>query len=106
MKQLYDSFVEESLAELEDAKLLEENADFRNLLTEYKEGILLFTIMEKEVWNKDADDTVALRKFYRENKEKYKAGDRVHARVFMTTDKKFLEDMKKKTEARRLPEKG
>ncbi len=96
MTQLYESFVDEKLTEIEDTKLLAENADFRNLLTEYEEGILLFTIMEKEVWNRDANDTVALHNFYRENKEKYKAGDRVHARVFTITDKNFLEEIKTK----------
>ena len=99
MTQLYDRFLEEKLAEVEEAKLLAENPDFGNLLTEYKEGILLFTIMEKEVWNKAPEDTLGLRKFYNENKEKYKAGDRVRAKVLATTNKNFLEEVKKKIAA-------
>ncbi len=96
MAELYNSFLSEQLNEIEDEKLLAENADFRNLLTEYKEGILLFTIMEKEIWNKGTDDSVAIRKFYDENKSKYTAGDRVRASVFTTTDKNFLEEIKTK----------
>lgn len=98
MIQLYDSFLGDQLTEIEDQKLLAENPPFRNLLTEYKEGILLFTIMEKEVWNKGADDTLAIRKFYNANKSKYIAGDRVHARVFTTTDKDFLAEAQSKVE--------
>ncbi len=99
MTLLYDRFLEEKLSEVEEAKLLAENPDFGNLLTEYKEGILLFTIMEKEVWNKAPEDTVGLRKFYNENKEKYKAGDRVRAKVLTTTNKNFFEEVKKKVAA-------
>jgi len=94
MMELYNSFLSEQLNEIEDEKLLAKNADFRNLLTEYKEGILLFTIMEKEVWNRGSEDTLAMRKFYNENRSKYTAGDRVHGRVFTTTDKNFLEEIK------------
>ncbi|NOT74831.1 MAG: peptidylprolyl isomerase [Cyclobacteriaceae bacterium] len=96
MNQLYNRFVEERLSEAEDEKLMAEKPDFRNLLTEYKEGILLFTIMEKEIWTRDAGDTVALRKIYEQNKMKYTAGERVHARIFTTSDKVFLEQVKKK----------
>jgi peptidyl-prolyl cis-trans isomerase SurA len=98
MMQLYDSFLGDELTEIEDQKLLADNPDFRNLLTEYKEGILLFTIMEKEVWNKGADDTLAIRKFYEANKSKYTAGDRVHARVFTTTDKNVIAEAKSNVE--------
>jgi peptidyl-prolyl cis-trans isomerase SurA len=52
--------------------------------------------METEIWNKASDDSVGQRKFYNEHLEKYKAGARVEARIFATTDKSFLEDMKKK----------
>lgn len=99
MTQLYDHFLEEKLAEVEEAKLLAENPDFGKLLTEYKEGILLFTIMEKEVWNRAPEDTLGLRKYYNENKEKYKAGDRVRAKVLATTNKNLLDEVKKKVAA-------
>lgn len=99
MTQLYDRFLEEKLAEVEEAKLLAENPDFGNLLTEYKEGILLFTIMEKEVWNRAPEDTLGLREYYNENKEKYKAGDRVRAKVLATTNKNLIEEVKKKVAA-------
>ena len=82
VSELYDAFVNERIGENEEAELMEKNAEYRNLLTEYREGILLFTVMEKEVWNRDLEDTVSLRRFYESTKENYKAGERVHARVF------------------------
>lgn len=94
MQQVYNQFISEKLSEVEEEKLKLENPDFKNLLSEYREGILLFEIMEKEVWNKASEDTTGQRKFYEANLEKYKAGDRVEARVFATPDKNFLATMK------------
>jgi peptidyl-prolyl cis-trans isomerase SurA len=89
-QQLYDEWTEEKIQTAEEEKLKQENPDFKNLLTEYYEGILLFEIMEKEVWNKASEDTVGQKKFYDANKSKYQAGDRVEARYFATNDKKII----------------
>ncbi len=96
MMQLYDKFVEEKVNDQEEKKLLAENPDYRMLLNEYKEGILLFEIMEKEVWNKASEDTTGQKKFYNEHTDQFKAGDRVEARIFGTTDKSFRDEIKKK----------
>lgn len=90
MKQLYDGFAEDKILEAEEGKLQREHPEFKNLLTEYREGILLFDIMEKEVWNKASEDTVGQRKFYEENKNKYQAGDRLEARIFTASDKAII----------------
>ncbi len=94
--QLYEELLDEKVNEAEEEKIKKENPDFQYLLTEYKEGILLFDVMEKEVWNKASEDSIGQKKFYREHLTKYNAGDRVEARIFSTTDKSFLEEIKKK----------
>lgn len=96
LQQLLDQFLEEKISDSEDEKLQRENADYRNLLNEYREGILLFTIMEGEVWNKASEDTLGQRGYYDQHREKYKAGERISARVLATADKGFLEKMKAK----------
>ncbi|HLZ17213.1 MAG TPA: peptidylprolyl isomerase [Cyclobacteriaceae bacterium] len=96
MEQRYQSWVDERISQAEEEKIVKENPDFQYLLTEYHEGILLFEIMEKEVWNKASDDSVGQRKYYNENVSKYAAGNRVEARIFSTSDKAFLEEVKSK----------
>ncbi len=44
---------------------------FKNLLSEFSDGSLLFAVMNENVWNKATADTTALRKFFDSNKEKY-----------------------------------
>ena len=96
LNQLYEKFVEEKLNGAEEKILLAQHPEFRNLLNEYYEGILLFSIMEKEVWDKASEDSIGQHKFYNQNQFKYTAGDRLEARQFSTTDKLFLEEMKLK----------
>ncbi len=99
MDQLYNYFVDETISTAEEEKLMAEKPEFKNLLTEYREGILFFEIMEKEIWNKASEDTIGQRKYYESHLDKYKAGDRVEARIFSTPDKKIVEEFKKKVAA-------
>ncbi|MBX2914136.1 MAG: peptidylprolyl isomerase [Cyclobacteriaceae bacterium] len=96
LQQLYDTFTEEKIETAEEEKLKRENPDFRNLLTEYREGILLFEIMEKEVWNKASEDTVGQKKYYEANKNLYQAGDRVEARYFAASEKQIITEIRSK----------
>ena len=97
--QLYNNFVEETISNLEEEKLKVEKPEFKNLLTEYREGILFFDIMEKEIWNKASEDTSGQRKYYETHIDKFKAGDRVQARIFSTPDKSIVDEFKKKVSA-------
>ena len=49
--------------------------DFNDIMKEYHDGMLLFSIMEKEVWNKAVEDTVGLKNYYENHKDKYIWGD-------------------------------
>ncbi|MBS1487842.1 MAG: peptidylprolyl isomerase [Bacteroidetes bacterium] len=96
LHQLYTSFVSEKENQAEEEKIIRENPDFLHLLTEYREGILLFDVMEKEVWNNASADTLGQKKFYQDHLSQYQAGPRVEARVISTTDQTFFEELKKK----------
>jgi len=96
MDQLYNYFVEETITSAEEEKLKIEKPEYKNLLTEYREGILFFEIMEKEIWNKASEDTLGQLNYYERNATKYQGGNRVEARIFSATDKELIEDFKKK----------
>lgn len=83
--ELFDQFVDESLAEIEDIQLQQSNPEYRNLANEYREGILLFSIMEEEVWNKASEDSVGQRRYYESQAQHYQAGERIEARIFSTS---------------------
>jgi len=97
--QLFNQFVEEKLAEIEDRQLQRDNPEYRNLVNEYREGILLFSIMEKEIWNKASEDSLGQRKYFETNAANYTAGVRVEARMFATDNKEFLTSARERIQA-------
>ncbi len=53
------------------------DAQFAELMEDYKNGIFIFKLQEDEVWNKVEIDSVRLLEFYEKTKENYKWPDRV-----------------------------
>ena len=47
------------------------NPEFRNLLQEYRDGILLYNIMNQEVWDKANVDTDGIKAFFEQRKNDY-----------------------------------
>lgn len=68
---LFDKWVEYEITAYEDSKLEEKYPDFRYLMQEYHDGILLFNISEEKIWNFASEDTVGLEEFYKKNTGKY-----------------------------------
>lgn len=54
-----------------DAHLEEKYSDLRNLVNEYHDGILLFDVSLREVWDKASQDVEGLTAFFKENKKNY-----------------------------------
>lgn len=74
----------ETVLELEKSKLDKKYPEYKALMNEYHDGILLYEIMSDKVWNKAMSDTVGLKSFYENNKENYMWGKRLDAVVYET----------------------
>lgn len=92
--QLYNNFLQQEVFAYEDSKLEEKYPEFAALVQEYHDGILLFSLMENQVWNKAAEDTVGLQDYYERNKESYMWKDRVRAMVVTCQRKDNVEEIK------------
>lgn len=88
----YNDFVNNKIMEFEKGQLEQKYPDFKFLVQEYHDGILLFNLMEEKIWNQAAKDTVGLDKFYQEHKEQYKWGERLKALVVTSSKKAFIDD--------------
>ncbi len=69
ISSLYKKLIEQELTEIENLHLEEKYPEFKYLMTEYHDGILLFNFSEKEIWNKASTDTLGLEKYYMKNKD-------------------------------------
>ncbi len=59
------------LLQYEDSQLEAKYTDFANLMREYHDGILLFDVSNREVWEKAIKDTKGLEKYFKGNKKNY-----------------------------------
>jgi peptidyl-prolyl cis-trans isomerase SurA len=86
LNSLYKQFVDESCIAYEDTKLEGKYPEFRNLMREYRDGILLFDLTDKKVWSKAVKDTVGLKVYYEANKNNYMWEERLDATIYTCKD--------------------
>ena len=88
---IYKDFVKEKAIDFEQSNLEVKYADFRSLMREYEEGILLFEVTKDAVWDKANEDTTGLKEFYEIGKYKYKTDPLGELNMlFIETDDKKL----------------
>lgn len=92
---LFKMYQNKQLSELQLANLEKNNPDYKNLITEYRDGILLFDLMEKNVWGKASKDSAGLENFYNQNKEKYQWKPGFEGTVYQAADIDFLNRLAK-----------
>jgi peptidyl-prolyl cis-trans isomerase SurA len=80
-KTHYNPYVAQKLIDFKEANLSQEYPEFKMLVNEYRDGILLFNLMDQKVWTRSVKDTTGLQQYYEQNKTKYMWGERVHAYI-------------------------
>ncbi len=91
----YDRFVAKTLASTEERDLEANNKEYQMLLKEYRDGILLFSLMNQEVWQKGISDSLGQVEFYKKNIQRYQWKNRVEAFVVKVLDQSQLEAARK-----------
>lgn len=77
-----NAYINTSLIEYEDSMLESKYPDFKALVKEYRDGILLFELTDQKVWSKAVKDTAGLEAFYEQNKYNYMWGERLDATIY------------------------
>ena len=95
LNKMFEQYVENSVMDYEDLKLESKYLDFKNLVREYKEGILLFDLTDKQVWSKAVTDTAGLQKFWEKNKFNYMWNERADAVIYTCLNEKIAKQVKK-----------
>ena len=87
---LYEKFVDEKLTTYYNDNLEKEFPEFSGIIDEYRDGLLLFDLMEKEIWQRSKTDTVGLKKFYETKKDNYLWKTRAKITVFSSTKEQVV----------------
>ncbi|WP_228780165.1 peptidylprolyl isomerase [Aquiflexum lacus] len=97
----YEKFIEVNLYEAEIQDLAANNDEYRLLIQEYRDGILLFSLMNDQVWQKAIEDSLGQVNFYKENLDQYQWKNRIQAIVItmgkeesISSVRRFLSDKK------------
>lgn len=91
----YKTFIQKMIIMYEEEILEDKYPEFRYLIKEYHDGILLFELTDKTVWSKAITDTIGLQKFYQENKNNYLWSYRYNTKVYKCKDAKVLNSVTK-----------
>lgn len=89
LNQFYKQFVEESAVAYEEARLDQKYPEFKALMQEYRDGILLFELTDQKVWSKAVKDSVGSKAFYEKNKTNYMWDERAEATIYTAADDKI-----------------
>ena len=92
---LYSEFVKQSNLDYEKSILEVKYDDFKYIMQEYKDGILLFELTDNEVWSKAVADSTGLEAFYAKNQANYMWKERADASIFSCKDAKVAKKAKK-----------
>jgi len=71
LTESFTTFVNDRVLAYEDSQLERKYPEFGHLMQEYTDGMLLFEVSNREVWEKASLDTVGLESFFASNKSKY-----------------------------------
>ena len=97
-----DTFFNENVRYYVDLKILEYHeehleeieSEFTDILREYKEGLLIFDLMDQEIWTQAKVDSVGLQEFYNANKANYKVAQKAIATTYTSQNKSVLESFR------------
>ncbi|PKG51654.1 peptidylprolyl isomerase [Olleya sp. 1-3] len=91
----YILFVESSLKIYQEENLENENEDYAQILMEYRDGLLLFDLMETEIWNAAKQDSIGLQQYFALHQDNYFYDVRVDAIVASSAKKSSIKKVAK-----------
>ena len=95
LSTLLKNYSKKVLMDYEETQLEKENPEYRSILQEYREGILIFELTKQKVWDKAPRDSVGLEKFYQVNQSKYMWGPAVTGQLYTAKDESYIKKVVK-----------
>ena len=89
----FNDFVQSAILAYEETQLEKKYPEFRDLYKEFRDGNLLFEVMDKKVWTKASTDTIGLETFYHNNKNRYMWDERMNGTIIYCKAEEKLEEM-------------
>jgi peptidyl-prolyl cis-trans isomerase SurA len=95
LNSMFKQYVEESLLAYEESKLPEKHPEYKALLKEYRDGILLFDLTDQKVWSKAVKDTSGLKEYHKKHSGDFMWGKRLDAEIYYCQNDSILKSLEK-----------
>lgn len=95
VNKMFDNFLNDKILEIEKENLENKNPKFAAQINDYKEGILIFNLMDQNIWSKAMKDTAGLKAYYETIKNKYLTDEKAKIGIFKTNDAKIAKKVQK-----------
>ncbi|MBU3821382.1 peptidylprolyl isomerase [Flavobacteriaceae bacterium XHP0103] len=95
VKNAYYTFLNTNLVQYQEANLENENEEFANIVNEYRDGLLLFDLMENTIWQVTKVDSLGLLEFYETHKANYNAPETIDAIVASSAKQSVIKEVSK-----------
>ena len=92
-KELMNKYISQTALENYRKRLADFSTDFKYQLQEFKDGNMLFEVMERNVWNKASNDTAGLKDYYNQHKTKYTWTESADAILISCSNEKTANDV-------------
>ncbi len=91
----YDKFEKQEVLAYEENNLVNKYDDYKHILQEYHDGILLFDLTDELVWTNAVLDTAGLESYYKDHKAEYKWKKRAFAYTITVNDSSQINKVRK-----------
>tara|TARA_R100001530_G_scaffold56454_1_gene41228 strand:+ start:1451 stop:3406 length:1956 start_codon:yes stop_codon:yes gene_type:complete len=91
--ELYNEFETEQLKDYFKEKLEVDNEEYAAVLNEYRDGLLIFDVMNKNIWQKAKTDSLGLDEYYNKTKADYQWKQRVDADIYSATSENIAKQI-------------
>lgn len=92
---LYENYISKILLDYEETRLDQKYPEFKALMEEYRDGILLFELTDQKVWSAAVKDSAGLEKFFKNNQAKYTWPDRLNATIYTCANETIAAEVRK-----------
>ncbi|NMH28000.1 peptidylprolyl isomerase [Flavobacterium silvaticum] len=93
--KVYAKYEDEQLNSYYKGDLEKEFPEFAAVMDEYRDGLLLFDLMEKEIWQRSKTDTLGLKAYFEQNKANYSWKNRADVVIASSTSQDVIKEARK-----------
>ena len=101
----YNGVVNYYLREFEKTQLSRKYPKYKSLMKEYRDGVLLFELKNRNVWKKAIEDTTGLKAFFEKNQSQYVWPERIEATIYECFNEDALQLLQELLKTDMAPEK-